>query len=268
MGPTSFWNNSRRHRSRHAFTLVELLITIGIIALLVALVFPAINRARESAHEVVCQDHLRQLWHGFTQFAADNDGRLPGSYADNVINSNPPHFNWAGDPNKTVPVPAPRNGTIFKYVKDANVYHCPSIEPGTPSADLGQTVNPYFDYVSFPAWSGVHLNRVPSMTQVSHTTTSQIDTIPTPIICEYLGIPGVSNGHRMAHQHRGGYTIQAPDGSIKWQGGGCFYVSPDGAVNWYTEPDDVSSHNYYVTTMRGTNYTLDAQVGWGVFEIW
>ncbi|MCQ6463509.1 prepilin-type N-terminal cleavage/methylation domain-containing protein, partial [Vibrio parahaemolyticus] len=56
-------------RRTEGFTLVELLVVIAIIALLVALVLPAISRARESARAAACQNNLRQFGIGLHIFA-------------------------------------------------------------------------------------------------------------------------------------------------------------------------------------------------------
>jgi prepilin-type processing-associated H-X9-DG protein/prepilin-type N-terminal cleavage/methylation domain-containing protein len=59
------------------FTLVELLVVIGIIALLIGILLPALNRARESANGVVCMSNLRQFGIGIQLYCDQNKGSLP-----------------------------------------------------------------------------------------------------------------------------------------------------------------------------------------------
>jgi prepilin-type N-terminal cleavage/methylation domain-containing protein/prepilin-type processing-associated H-X9-DG protein len=72
---------SYRGRSAHlssAFTLVELLVVIGIIAILIAVLLPVLRNAREAAQQVKCLSNMRQLATAMVMFASDNKGQMPG----------------------------------------------------------------------------------------------------------------------------------------------------------------------------------------------
>jgi prepilin-type N-terminal cleavage/methylation domain-containing protein/prepilin-type processing-associated H-X9-DG protein len=65
-------------RNRNAFTLVELLVVIGIIALLISILLPALNRAREAANGVKCLSNLRTLAMAVNMYNGENKGHFPG----------------------------------------------------------------------------------------------------------------------------------------------------------------------------------------------
>lgn len=67
----------RQRRRQQAFTLVELLVVIGVIALLISVLMPALNSARSSAKLVQCQSNFKQVYNALVVYANQNKGMLP-----------------------------------------------------------------------------------------------------------------------------------------------------------------------------------------------
>ena len=64
-------------RRRYGFSLVELLVVIGIIGLLIAILMPALQAAREASRAMQCASNLRQVMLGMVNYATDNRGKFP-----------------------------------------------------------------------------------------------------------------------------------------------------------------------------------------------
>jgi len=72
-----FFTRPKNHRPRHGFTLLELLVSIAVIAVLIAILLPALRQAREHAMRVRCASNVRQLSMGTMVFGNDHRNHVP-----------------------------------------------------------------------------------------------------------------------------------------------------------------------------------------------
>ncbi len=122
--------------SPFGFTLIELVVVIGIITLLVAILIPVVNRAREMGQRAVCLSNLRQLTLAWNLYAEDNDGwlvcgmpfryrREQGGFSGiRELNG------WLGTAfsrheSRAELIDDPNKGALWPYTQDINVYRCP-----------------------------------------------------------------------------------------------------------------------------------------------
>ena len=156
---------------RFGFTLIELLVVIAIIAILAALLFPALARAKDKGRMIGCLNNLKQLavcWH---LYSVDNQETLPPndsvmSLADTTIANN---ISWSPDHARTDTNSVDlQRGLLFQYNRSVAIYHCPAdfstVE--TPdgqklpqlrnrSYNMSQSVNGYPEYLSALSLPGV-----------------------------------------------------------------------------------------------------------------
>jgi len=107
---------------RGGFTLVELLVVIGIIALLITILLPALNRAKDQANRIKCMNNLRNIMQGVLMYTNENKGHL--TYA-NWAGYPPGHTGWLyKDPIRPDPAYV-ETGAVFFYLKSRDIYKCP-----------------------------------------------------------------------------------------------------------------------------------------------
>jgi prepilin-type N-terminal cleavage/methylation domain-containing protein/prepilin-type processing-associated H-X9-DG protein len=208
-------SSDKTGKKNRAFTLIELLVVIAIIAILAAMLLPALASAKQRAWTITCNSNLHQISLGMFMFADDNNDRCPQSGGEipwNTVNPDAPTNAWMQQ--------------IYPYTQSTNIYRCPS------NKLLPTTAQSHFNY-----FNGARAAFVAAGDQQAATDMKRISSPTAFVLCgdtldftpedadkdDYTQncVGGPANGIPWEEwqAHSQGQNILFADGHAKWYKG-------------------------------------------------
>jgi len=246
--PRDFAKCTPAFRFGAGFTLIELLVVIAIIAILAAMLLPALARSKAKAMTTGCLNNLKQLEVCFHLYATDNQDILPPNNSitgftggSDTTSSLASGISWCPDHARTDTNSVDlQSGLLFQYNRSVAIYHCPAdrsqVEDSTGqllpmlrnrSYNMSQSVNGYPEYLqalgpigNLPSWKAFSTIRTPSPSQLFVFIDEHPDTLLDAQFGNPVGMPyyPIMWFDLPADRHNQGACLSFADGHVeRWR---------------------------------------------------
>ena len=207
--------------SSRAFTLIEILVVIAIIAILASILFPVFARARENARRTSCISNLKQIGLGTMMYTQDYDEKYPPTY---ILTSQPA----PGGEDWSSGVAWYWQQILYPYTKSMQLYRCPSTTTNLPNAmSNNYGVNLYV--ISLNSLSMATINAPATTYLIMDSGEYRIDAYYTFNSSGHYYLPGEGKAGRDCSsvttinksdcengRHFDGVNMTFADGHVKW----------------------------------------------------
>ena len=187
-----------------AFTLVELLVVVAIIALLTAILLPVFFSVRGKARQTVCVSNLRQIGIAISLYSQDYDDLYP--WANDPSDTHTTPNIWASQPvyQAEVFTMQPLQDVLLPYLKNKDIWHCP--------ADSGYTA---LDISAYEGNTTIPLDATPTAFEAFQT--SYLYRTEIALLGTHYGSLVAYDSNHVAHE--GAEVNVLMDGNGSWHGG-------------------------------------------------
>jgi len=203
-------------RRTSAFTLVEIIVVLGIIIMLAGLLFPLIGRAKEAGKRAQCLSNLRSLTQAWIAYAADNDRHLVS------VGTGPTGWIFKPPPPDLQHVGPVKRGKLYPYLNDVSPFRCPDDTSDVTANACSYAIN---NQLNLTRMDDVQAP-VRTFAFIEQASTGQVisNTFATPV---YPGVPILSGAAWPGENHHGARAYAEGTGISFADGHAIFWTYSD-----------------------------------------